>query len=61
MMFRVMFVAVFLQLTTSAFARPGNLQNPPPPGKSIEMWSFFVFLQSTKERFPNGYNKFGNL
>ena len=49
MMFRAIFVAVFLQLAKSAFARPGNLQSPPPPGKSgkvwmIEMWLFFRLL-----------------
>ena len=65
MMFRVIFVAVFLQLAKSTFARPGNLQSPPPPGKSGKawmtvMWLFFAFLHSTKERFPNGYRKFGN-
>ena len=64
-MFRVIFVAVFLHLAKSAFARPGNLQSPPPPGKSGKalmtvMWFFFAFLHSTKERFPTGYSKFGN-
>lgn len=33
MMFRAIFVAIFLQLAKSAFARPGNLRSPPPPGK----------------------------
>ncbi|XP_073252673.1 zinc metalloproteinase nas-6-like [Porites lutea] len=36
MMFRAIFVAVFLQLAKSAFARPGNLQSPPPPGSIQE-------------------------
>lgn len=33
MMLRAIIVAVFLHLAKSAFARPGNLQSPPPPGK----------------------------
>ena len=33
MMLRAIIVAVFLHLAKSGFARPGNLQSPPPPGK----------------------------
>lgn len=36
MMLRAIIVAVFLHLAKSAFARPGNLQSPPPPGSIQE-------------------------
>ena len=59
MMLRAITVAVFLHLAKSAFARPGNLQSPPPPGKvwMIEMWLFFRLLMAPRRK---DYSKFGN-
>lgn len=59
MMLRAIIVAVFLHLAKSAFARPGNLQSPPPPGKvwMIEMWLFFRLLMAPRRK---DYSKFGN-